>query len=328
MNLKSILRPLIFIAALLALSSFLEGRAQSLPARQAGTGVVRMTGVRFAYPLVEHWIDSYNKVNPDVQIVIEWRGTSDPSQYDILVEAYEHPEEIKKEREYVYIGRYAILPVANSTSAFAKTYVSKGLTAQTIKQIFFHDIFADKDKEQKITVPFTNYTRLQKAGAPIVFANYFKYEQKDIKGKAIAGSDEHLLKAVLRDSTGVSFLPTPIAYAKNTGTPVPGLTVIPVDFNGNDRVGDDEKFYGNWSNVAERLSNTNGKDIHNVPTEYIHFSVDKKTASPEALAFIRWVVDNGLNDLKDFGFLPSEPSRLQKEKFEEFASRHSTKEKN
>lgn len=297
MKLKSILQPLVFITVLLALSSFLEGRAQ-------GTPVVRMTGVRFAYPLVEHWIEQYSKVNPNVQVIIEWRGTQDPSQYDILVEAYEQSEEIKKEREYTYVARYAILPVANSMSAFARTYVQKGLNTQAIRQIFFHDIFAEKD--QKITVPFTTYTRLQKAGSPIVFASYFKYEQKDISGKGIAGSDEHLLKAVLRDSTGVTFLPTPIIYVKSTETPVPGLTPIPVDLNGNDRIGDDEKFYTSKSSAIEHLSTANSKDIHNVPIESIHFSVDKKNKSPEAIAFIRWVVENGSKDLKDFGYLPPE----------------------
>ena len=291
---KSLLRPLLFISALLGLSAFLEARAQN---------VIRITGVRFAYPLVEHWIDEYSKVNPNVQIVVEWRGTQDPSQYDVLVEAYEQTEEIKKTREYFYVGRYAILPVANSSSAFAKAYVTKGLTTQTIKQIYFHDLFADKDKEQKILAPFTNYTRLQKAGSPIVFAKYFRYEQKDIKGKGIAGSDEHLLKAVLRDTAGVSYLPTPVIYEKN-GAPVAGLTPIPVDLNDNDRIGDDERIYGNWPAAIERLSGA--KEIHNVPIEYIHLSVDKKSVNPEVPAFIRWVTDNGLKDLKDFGFLPAD----------------------
>jgi ABC-type phosphate transport system substrate-binding protein len=291
---NSALRPLAFIATLICLSSTPEGRAQKVT-------VIKMTGVRFAYPLIEHWIEEYTKVNPGVQLIIEWRGTNDPSQYDILVEAFEHPAEIRKERDYTYIGRYAILPVANSRSAFAKTYGVKGLTTETIRQIFFHDIFADKDNEEKITVPFTTYTRLQKAGAPIVFATYFKYEQKDIKGQGIAGSDEHLLKAVLRDTTGVSFLPTPVIYAKPDG--VEGLAVIPVDLNGNDRVSNDEKFYQTRSEAIEHL--TKAKDVRNLPIENIHLSVDRKSANPEALAFIRWVVDNRLSDLKDFGFLPS-----------------------
>src|SRR6187455_1724823 len=44
---------------------------------------VVITGVRFAYPLVQKWIDDYNKENPDVQIIIESRGSADPAKYDI-----------------------------------------------------------------------------------------------------------------------------------------------------------------------------------------------------------------------------------------------------
>ncbi|MEI9917837.1 MAG: hypothetical protein WDO14_03425 [Bacteroidota bacterium] len=303
MKLKAIIKPLIFIVVLLALSSFLEGRAQT-----ASPKIVKITGVRFSYPLVENWIDQYRKVNPDVQVIIEYRGTQDPSQYDILVEAFEQTEDQKKDRDYSYVARYAILPVANSRSEFARTYVVKGLTSQNIKQVFFHDLFADKDKEE-VKVPFTTYTRLQKAACPIVFAKYFKFEQKDIKGKGIAGSDEHLLKAILRDSTGVSFLPTPMLYTK-TGAPIAGLTPIPVDLNGNDRISDDEKFVSSRVTAIQQLSAANAKDIHNVPIDYIHLSVNKKTASPEALSFIRWVVDNGLGDLNEFGYLPSD--RIEK----------------
>lgn len=58
--------------------------------------IVAITGVRFAYPLVQKWIDDYNKINPDIQIIIEHRGTNDPAKYDILIEAYE-PDAEKKE---------------------------------------------------------------------------------------------------------------------------------------------------------------------------------------------------------------------------------------
>jgi len=303
MKLKSILQPLLFITALLALSSFLKVAAQN-------SSVVRITGARFTYPLVEQWIDQYNKVNPDVQIVIESRGLQDPAQYDILIDAYEQAEDVKKDRDYTYVGRYAILPVANSQSEFARTYVKKGLTGQQIRQIFFHDIFADKSKEEPINASFTTYTRMQKASVPIAFARYFKFEQKDIAGKGIAGSDEHLLKAVIRDTTAVSYLPTPLIYTKS-GQPTTGLTPIPVDLNDNGRIGEDEKFYGDRTTLLDRLSKLNSKDVHNLPIEHIHLSVDKRAAHPEAIAFIKWVAENGLGNLKDFGFIPAEPSRLK-----------------
>jgi phosphate transport system substrate-binding protein len=280
--------------------------------------VVAITGVRFTYPLVQKWIDDYNKINPEVQIIIEPRGMADPSKYDILIEAYEPAPEVKKKRDYVYIGRYAILPVANSHSAFSRIYSKKGLNQDLIKQLFFHDIFADKENEEKIKSPFTIYTRLQKAGAPITFTKYFGYEQKDIRGKAIAGSDEHLLKAVLRDSVGVSYFSLNLIYDQATGKPHQGLTVLPVDLNGNGKVNDEEKFYDDLSAVIQRIEEKSQKEIKNIPTEYLSLSVDKEGSSPEAITFLQWIIQNGQNDLHAFGFLKPEQSRLEKEKQSEF----------
>jgi ABC-type phosphate transport system substrate-binding protein len=282
---------------------------------------VKITGVRFAYPLVQKWIDSFNKEYPDVQIIIEPRGSADPSS-DILLEAYEQPEEIKNSREYVYIARYAILPVANSRSDFAKTYTEKGLNKDLIVQLFFHDIYADKENQKEIKEPVTIYTRLQKAGAPTTFAKHFGYQQKDIKGKSIAGADEHLLKALLRDSTGISYLPLSLIYDRSTKKTVGGIKVIPVDLNGNGKVNDDEKFYDDeLSAVTQRFEDASAGDLNNVPVEYLHFSVDKKGVSPEALTFLTWVIRNGEKDLHDFGYLNPEPGKLERDKFEQFASK-------
>jgi phosphate transport system substrate-binding protein len=286
------------------------------PAQQ----VVVVTGARFSYKLIEKWIDDYNKVNPDVQIIVESRGSADPLKYDILAEVYEHDEAFRDSREYINIGRYAILPVATSESIFAKTYGEKGLNRDLIKQIFFNNIFADQEKQKPIKIPFTSYTRLQKAGVPLVFARYFGHEQKDLKGNAIAGSDAHLLKAVLRDSTGVTYLPVPLIYNEQTRMPIEGLTVLPVDLNGNGKVSDEEKFYGNLDHLLETLEATKTNDIENIPVEYLHLSVDKHNASQEAIRFLKWVNENGQGDLHGFGYLKPEAGKFQKDRFNESAS--------
>ncbi|HEY5825460.1 MAG TPA: hypothetical protein VIT44_13890 [Cyclobacteriaceae bacterium] len=281
--------------------------------------IVVITGTRFTYPLIQKWIDEYNKVKPEVQIIIESRGINDPTQYDILIEAYEPSDELKKNRDYLYFARYAVLPVANNHSEFSKVYSVKGLNKVLIKQIFFHDIFSEK--EESIKTPYTVYTRLQKAGAPITFASYFGYHQKDVQGKSIAGSDEHLLKAVLRDSSGVSYFPLTLIYDLKTGKPHEGIVVLPVDSNGNGKVSEDEKFYHDLSSVTKHLEAKNQGDINNVPIEYLNFSIDKNNPNPNAIAFLHWIIQNGKNDLSAFGFLKPEPSRLEKEKQSEFVSR-------
>lgn len=311
-------------AQTLASSRTVETSSTQSTATTTGTSetkrkVVVITGTRFAYPLVQKWIDTYNEIQPDVQIIIEARGSADP-QYDILIEAFEQPEEVKAKREYVYVARYAILPVANVHSTFAKTFSEKGLNRALINQLYFHDLFADSDKEIKIKEPFTIYTRLQKGGAPIAFTKFFGFEQKDIKGKAIAGADEHLLKAVLRDSTAVSYLPLTLVYDHATGKQVSGITVLPVDLNGNDKVSDEEKIYGELSSVIGKIESTDAKELKNLPVEFLHLSVDKKNATPEAIAFLKWVIENGQKDLHQFGYLLPQTTKKEKEKFEQFAN--------
>ncbi|MCE7062036.1 substrate-binding domain-containing protein [Dyadobacter sp. CY343] len=274
---------------------------------------VVITGVRFAYPLVEKWIGDYKAVNPQANIRIETRTITDPQKYDLLIEAYEQDKESKEKREYVSVGRYALLPVANAKSAFAKEYGEKGLTEKTYKQLFFHDIYAEKDK----TLPenYTVYTRLQKAGAPVTFAKYFGYQQQNIKGKSIAGADEHLIKALLKDETGVTYTTIGLAYDPASGKPAEGLTIIPVDLDGNGKVSKEEKALDSRDALIASLET---QKVKNVPIEYIHFSIDKQNTNAEAKKFLLWVAENAEKDLHAFGYLKGETGRLvgDKEKLE------------
>lgn len=274
-----------------------------------------ITGIRFVYPLIQKWIDDYTLSHPDIQLVIEWRGSSDPAS-DILIEAYEPVESIRNDREYLYVANYAVLPIANQNSPFAKVYSERGLTRNLIKQLYFHDPFLSTQEEVKIKEPYTIYTRLQKAGAPIVFTHYFGYEQKDIRGKAIAGSDEHLLKAVLRDSLAVSYLPLPLVYDLKSLNPHEGLIVFPVDLNDNDKVSESEKIFTNLATVVKELE-TNPR-MKNIPTEVIHLSIDRASASYEAIEFLLWISQNGGPDLHTLGYL-SHRKQAENKKFEEFA---------
>lgn len=285
--------------------------------------IVVITGNRFSYKLIQQWIDDYNKVRPDVQLVIEARGSNDPAKYQILAEVYPQEQSFKQNREYIYVARYAVLPVANATSAFAKYYGEKGLDRDLIRQIYFHDIYADKENQKKVKAAYTVYTRMQKAGVPYVFANYFDYQQKDLAGNAIAGADEHLVKAVQRDSTGITYLPLPLIYDLKTKAPIAGLSVIPVDFNGNGRVNEEERsFYGNLEAVLAKLEGSDANDVKNIPIEYLHLSIDKKTVTPEAVDFLTWVNENGQRYLHDFGYLLPESKHYEKAKFDEFATKH------
>ena len=280
-------------------------------AQSAPNGKVVITGVRFAYPLDEKWIRDYKRINPSVQVSIDPRSTVDPANYDLLIEAYEPNQNIKDSREFFYFGKYALLPVANSTSEFAKNYGNKGLTEKQIKEIFFQDVFADKKNREQINFPLTVYTRLQRAGAPITFARYFGFEQQNIKGKAISGSDEHLIKALLKDSSGVSYAALGLLYNLDTRKVSEGLTVIPVDQDGNGRISNEEKQVEDVDAIIAKIET---KELKNVPVEYLHISISKTNTNQEALNFLTWAFSQSQDDLHHFGYLKQDPQRFQKEK--------------
>jgi phosphate transport system substrate-binding protein len=288
-----------------------QGRSDFAP---AGSGsvttpdTVRITGVRFAYPLIRHWMEAYTAIHPEVYMVIEPRTTVDPSDFDILVEAYEHDESVRRGREYLYVARYAVLPVANSRSPLTEAFASRGLTRNDITQIYFHNLFGDNTDVRKIPQPYTVYTRLQKAGAPLVFTRHYGFRQEDVRGKAVSGSDEHLRQALLRDTCSAGYLPLPLVYDEQDGLPVAGLTVLPVDLNGNGRITDDEKFYGDLQAVTQRLEAMDLKTIRNLPVGTVHLSVDRETAPRAAVDFLHWIMRNGMADLHRFGYLQLEPT--------------------
>lgn len=309
------MKPLKTFVSLFFASIALPGTLSTSHAQDTTPKPVVITGVRFAYPLVEKWIRDYKAENPNAQIVIEPRTITDPAAYDLLIEAYDQERLAKEGREFISLGRYALIPVANSKSAFAKEYGDKGLNEKTYKQLFFYDAFAEKDKSTP--PPYTIYTRLQKAGAPVTFARYFGYEQQQIKGKSIAGADEHLIKALLKDDTGVTYTVPGLAFDLSTRKVVQGLTVIPVDLDGNGKVSKDEKLPEDLDQVIAKLESGKSK---NIPTEYIHFSIAKNNLRPEAKKFLLWVASHGEADLHQFGYIKAEPKRFQaeKEKLEKF----------
>jgi phosphate transport system substrate-binding protein len=201
---------------------------------------VVISGARFASGIFESWIEEYRQLYPEVEFRIEDKGAAEFSDADLIIHGYRvSNSETDKSREYITIARYAILIVSNDKSPFAQYYGRKGINRDQIKQIFFFDPVENGDKPE-LKMPFQVYTRVQLAPSPIVFAACFGYDQQHIHGRAIAGSDLHLVKSVQRDSLGITYLPLPLVYSPETGKTIGGIAVIPVDYDGNGRITDDE----------------------------------------------------------------------------------------
>lgn len=278
---------------------------------QTASGEVVLSGARFTNDLFQHWISDYQKLYPAAHFRIENKGAAEYSVADIIVHAQELDKtEIDKSRKYLTIARYAVLPVANAQSSFAAVYGERGLTREEIKQVFFFDPLSSGSKKP-LKATFNVYTRVQQAPAPVVFARNFGYEQQDLHGRAIAGADIHLIKSVQKDTTGVTYAPLGLIFTPGSGQILAGLKIIPVDFDDNGKVQDDERFYDSLPQILTKLGESSSK---NIPVADIRISVNATTPNAETVRFIAWVLDHGLKDLAAYGYLPADEKSFEKER--------------
>lgn len=265
-----------------------------------------ISGARFTGDLIKHWIKAYNNVNPYVKFVLEDKGSVEYSEADIIIHGHASLKS-DENRSYYSIARFAVLPIANTHSDFAKEYAEKGLKKSEIKQVYFYNPL-DRIDEKPIKVKFNAYSRIQPASAPIVFAKTFGYEQTDLHGRLIAGTDEHLVKSVLKDQAGISYSPISLVYNLETGILKEGLAVIPVDADDNGKVTSDEKAFNDLKSALSFISKSGNK---NLPVSDIQFSIKKTGVNQEVSRFIIWVLSVGINELQDFGYLRIEEKTLE-----------------
>lgn len=281
------------------------------------TEKVLITGTRFTYPLVEKWISEFKKSNPGAEIGLLPKGSTESAT--LKINAYQIPkEELKADAEYIHLNRYVLLPVANSNHPLKQEYLKKGIKDKDIKQLFFEgdDEFASekkKDKNKNSAFVPTIYTREQKSCAPTAFANYYGFDQDNIKGKSITGDDKFLIQAIKKDSSGITYNNLGYIYDLSTRAVVEGITVIPFDLNENGKLEAEENFYGSLDEVLNNLEN--GKKSA-IPVEHVNISFSKEDAAKNNTLklFLKYVLTEGQQFNHQYGFLNLEEQQLTKQK--------------
>jgi phosphate transport system substrate-binding protein len=302
----------------IGLLSVILGNPVTGYSQTASNGKIILTGTRFSYPLIEKWIEEFKKEYPEVPFRLITRGSLNTDSANLIVNAHKlHPEEIKGGNYVVNIGRFALLPVANSKNPLLPEWDKKGLKEKELKKLFFlkYDPFGDeeevKDKHKNAYKP-TLYTRAQKACAPISFARNYGFEQDDILGKPIGGDDKHLLMAIENDTNGITYNNLGFIYDLKTRKVKNKLAVIPLDLNSNGKLDEEETFYNTLDEVIRHLEKEKPSEI---AIEHLNISYQSQAVetNKNLSLFVNWVLTKGQQYNHAYGFLEFEPESLTKQ---------------
>jgi ABC-type phosphate transport system substrate-binding protein len=153
------------------------------------------------------------------------------------------------------------------------------------------------------------YTRSDACGAAQTWAQYLgDYAQEDLLGTAVYG-DPGLAEAVKRDPTGIGYNNIGYAYDMNTGKPVEGLMIVPLDQNENGRIDPDEDVYATKKMLIEAIAaghypSPPARDLNLVAHN------EFKGISRE---FVRWTMTEGQRFVDEAGYIALPQEQIDEE---------------
>ncbi len=278
-------------------------------------GTVTISGAWALYPLTIRWAEEFRKIHPSVRFDIS-AGGAGKGMADCLggvvdlgmVSREVHPAEIEQGAWWVAVAKDAVVPVMNRENPAGPAVCERGMTREEFTAIWLRgENLSWPASPRGGRVPdMTVYTRSDACGAATVWAQYLGGEQEDLGGVGVYG-DPGLAQAVRRDFGGIGFNNINYAYDLESGGPVAGLMVIPIDLDGDGRIGPEEEFYGSLGQVAAAIAD--GR-YPSPPARDLHFTAHGCPAGEPVRSFLSWVLDEGQQFVQETGYVRVTPEKL------------------
>lgn len=298
------------------------GPNQATGAEDGLRGTITVSGAWALYPLMVQWADKFQDEYPSVTFDIS-AGGAGKGMTDVLADAVDigmvsrriYPEEEAKGAVWVSVAKDAVFVTISDANPVGDVLQHQGLGQETLRKIFITGeitTWGEAVNRPEITEPIHIFTRSDAAGAPATWAEYLGKRQEDLLGIGVYG-DPGLLEAVIKDPLGIGYNNLNYAFDQQTGEPVAGARVVPLDVNDNRRV-DEEEILNTKSQAVTSVA----EGIYPSPPARDLNLVTNGQPSGLVLVFMEWILNQGQEYIDQAGYiaLPNEQIKAGMEKLE------------
>ncbi len=292
------------------------GTSPSPPSSMPGPpDTIRVSGAWALYPMVLRWADEYQRLHPEVQVGV-WAGGSEEGASDVLSGVVEigmvsrgiHPQEERQGAFCLPVVRDAVVPVASAANPVAKDLTQRGLTRQQFAALWLEQevtTWGSLVSRPTIRDEVHVYTRSDVCGGAEAWAEYLGDSQTALGGHRVYG-DPGMVEAVRSNSLAIGFNNLNYAYDGNTDRPVAGLMAVPIDIDGDGRIGESESFYATRTEVKRAIAEG---AYPSPPTRDLSLITKGR---PEGLTreFLLWVLTDGQRYVDESGYVALPRERL------------------
>jgi len=310
--------PLLLVLLSLANTSCTSG-GDSASSKDQMKGKLTISGAFALYPLTVKWAEEFHKLHPRVTVNISaggaGKGMADALSKMVELGMYSKeisPEEKARGAWWIAASKDAVLPVMNAGCPYVAGLMKTGLT----KQKFF-DVFISgniKTWGQLMGTGSTQelqvFTRSDACGAADMWAKFLNNKkQEDLSGIGVNG-DPGVADAVRNNNYGIGYNNLNFVFDMQTRKPYQGLSVIPIDLNGNGKIDKEEDFYHSLDEVMNAI---NTGQYPSPPARALYFVSAGKPTSKLAIAFLQWILTDGQKYVGEAGYVTLKPDIIKEE---------------
>lgn len=277
-------------------------------------GTITISGAWALYPMVVRWGEEFQKLNPDVQFDIS-AGGAGKGMADALAGAVDigmvsrsiHQQEIDQGAFWVSVTKDAVFLTINAQNPVWEEIQQKGITRETLIGIYITGevtTWGQVIGRPEVTDPIHVFTRSDACGAAETWAAYLGQKQEDLLGIGVYG-DPGVLEAVIKDNLGIGYNNLNYAFDFDSGKPVEGAVVAPLDVDENGTISLEETF-DTKNQAVDAVAQGHypsppGRDLNLVTQE---------KPSGLVLGFITWILGEGQQYVSEVGYIPLAQEKL------------------
>jgi len=305
-----------FVLALLILALATSACGQPAVAQKSGSpqGTIAVSGAWALYPMMITWAEEYQKVHPGVRIDVS-AGGAGKGMADALGGAVDigmvsrdiNPEEETKGAYWIAVTKDAVLPTISVRNPALESLMARGIPLQTFSGLYISGEITTWGQvvgNPKLINEVHIYTRSDACGAAEVWAKFLGMKQEDLLGIGVFG-DPGVLDAVIKDPVGLGYNNLNYAFDMNTGKPVAGAVVVPIDVNGNGKADPEEVMDTKAKAVAAVATGR-----YPSPPARVLNLVTKGKPSGVTQDFLAWILTDGQLFVEATGYIQLEASQL------------------
>jgi phosphate transport system substrate-binding protein len=317
MKTRSTLSTLIIIGLLVQVLAACSPDVVPGGADQVYQGTITISGAWALYPMVIRWGEEFQAIHPQVRFDIS-AGGAGKGMADALADAVDigmvsreiYPQEQEQGALAFAVAKDAVFLTVNSQNPVWEDLRSTGITAEELAGIYITGeitSWEDLTGSQEGTNPIHVFTRSDACGAAETWAAYLGQRQEDLLGIGVYG-DPGVLESVYSDPLAIGFNNLNYAFDSDTGSPVLGIQVVPLDVNDNGQVDPGEVI-----DLKEQALEAVRSGVYPSPPARDLYLVTKGQPQGLVREFVLWVISDGQGFVSETGYIPISSEKLDLE---------------